>query len=283
MTYPSRQGVITGLIITAALTLAACGGGDSGSTNGGLSPNSSTGSLAGQTITLYNGQHEQTTDALVKAFESATGVRVNVRNDDEDVLAQQIGAGGLAVAGRCVLHREHTASCAPRRARVCSRRWMPPTLAKVPAKYSATDHSWVGVSARLSMLVYNTDDLQPAELPTVDLRSGRPEMEGQAGHRSGGDRLRADRYVDRRKTSGDAAAVAWLKAIKENAGAHQDPDNETLVANVNKGVTELGVINHYYWYRLRAEVGDEEPALGASHLRQRVTPATCSTSPVPAC
>ena len=49
--------------------------------------------------------------------------------------------------------------------------------------------------------------------------------------------------------------MAWLKALKSNAGAHQDPDNETLVANVNRGTTELGPINHYYWYRLRDEIG----------------------------
>ena len=54
---------------------------------------------------------------------------------------------------------------------------------------------------------------------------------------------------------GDAATVKWLEALKANAGSHQDPDNETLVANVNKGVTQLGVINHYYWYRLRDELG----------------------------
>jgi iron(III) transport system substrate-binding protein len=34
-----------------------------------------------------------------------------------------------------------------------------------------------------------------------------------------------------------------------------EPDNETLVANVNKGTTSIGVINHYYWYRLQDEVG----------------------------
>ena len=27
------------------------------------------------------------------------------------------------------------------------------------------------------------------------------------------------------------------------------------MSNVNKGITQLGVINHYYWYRLRDEVG----------------------------
>src|SRR5580704_1099189 len=48
------------------------------------------GSGSQQTITLYNGQHEQTTNALVAAFEKKTGIVVKVRNDDEDVLANQI-------------------------------------------------------------------------------------------------------------------------------------------------------------------------------------------------
>ena len=33
------------------------------------------------------------------------------------------------------------------------------------------------------------------------------------------------------------------------------PDNETLTSDVNQGLTDLAVINHYYFYRLRAELG----------------------------
>ncbi len=33
------------------------------------------------------------------------------------------------------------------------------------------------------------------------------------------------------------------------------PDNETVVAQVNNGESAVGLINHYYWYRLRDEVG----------------------------
>jgi iron(III) transport system substrate-binding protein len=252
MTYPSRQAVFTGLIVTAVLTLAACGG-DSGSTNGGVSPNASAGSLAGQTITMYNGQHEQTTDALVKAFESATGVKVNVRNDDEDVLAQQIGEEGSRSPAD-VFFTENT----PPLARLDEQGLLAPvdatTLAKVPAKDSGTDHNWVGVSARLSMLVYNTDDLQPAELPRSIYDLADPTWKGKLDIAPAETDF-APIVTSIAQDRGSDAAVAWLKAIKENAGAHQDPDNETLVANVNKGVTELGVINHYYWYRLRAEVG----------------------------
>ena len=40
-----------------------------------------------QSITLYSGQHPQTTQKLVAAFEKQTGIKVSVRSDDEDVLA----------------------------------------------------------------------------------------------------------------------------------------------------------------------------------------------------
>ena len=46
-------------------------------------------------------------------------------------------------------------------------------------------------------------------------------------------------------------AEAWLKAIKFNAGSHVYQDNETLTSEVNSGQVEIGLINHYYWYRLR--------------------------------
>jgi ABC-type molybdate transport system substrate-binding protein len=64
----------------ALVGLAACssGAGGSGST------------AAGTTITLYSGQHEETTGKLVAAFTAQTGIKVKVRSDDEAVLAQQI-------------------------------------------------------------------------------------------------------------------------------------------------------------------------------------------------
>ncbi len=42
------------------------------------------------TITLYSGQHEQTTQSLVTAFEKKTGINVDVRYDDEDTFADEI-------------------------------------------------------------------------------------------------------------------------------------------------------------------------------------------------
>ena len=45
---------------------------------------------AADTITLYNGQHRATTEALVAAFTKATGIQVTVRNAESPELASQI-------------------------------------------------------------------------------------------------------------------------------------------------------------------------------------------------
>src|ERR1017187_4986224 len=57
----------------------------------GTSSGSGSGS---QTITLYNAQHEQTTDALITAFTKQTGIKVKVRSDGEDVLTAQLEQEG---------------------------------------------------------------------------------------------------------------------------------------------------------------------------------------------
>jgi iron(III) transport system substrate-binding protein len=246
-----RAVVAGSALLTAGAVVAACGSASQQT----AAPKAATSgsSNAGQTITLYNGQHEQTTDSLVKAFEKQTGVTVKVRSDDEDVLAQQIAQEGNHSPAD-VFYTENT----PPLVRLDEKGLLAPVsataLADVPVKDSAADHDWVGVSARLSVLVYNTRDLKPTSLPTSVLGLASPKWKGKL------DIAPSETDFQPIVTSvaadiGDAATVRWLKALKANAGVHTDPDNETLVANVNRGVTQLGVINHYYWYRLRDENG----------------------------
>ena len=81
---------------------------------------------------------------------------------------------------------------------------------------------------------------------------------------------------------GDAATVTWLRALKANAGRHQDPDNETLVANVNKGIDPARRDQPLLLVPAARRGGSERHALGAGLLSRRTTTATCSTCPAPA-
>jgi iron(III) transport system substrate-binding protein len=246
---------LTGAALLAiTLVLTACGSSSSSSSSSSTAPAGGTTSataLAGQTITLYNGQHEQTTAKLVTAFEKHTGVKVKVRSDDEVALGNQIIQEGTNSPAD-VFYTENT----PVLERLHQEDLLAPldasTLASIPARYDSSQGGWVGVSARVSVLVYNTAKVAASSLPSSILDLAKPQWKGKLGF--------APSETDFQplitaitKLDGAPAAEKWLLGIKANAKVY--PDNETVVAQVNNGESEVGLINHYYWYRLRDEVG----------------------------
>ena len=225
------------LLLLAALLMSACG--------------SSASSSGHESITLYNGQHEQTTASLVKAFEQQTGIEVHVRSDDEATLGNQILQEG-SNSPADVFYTENTPVLEALAERGKLATLPASTLSAIPSTYNSADGSWVGVSARESVLVYNTSQIKAAQLPDSILELAEPKWKGKVGF--------APSETDFQPlitsiihSDGAAAAEHWLEGLKANSKIY--PDNETVVAQVNNGESAVGLINHYYWYRLRAEIG----------------------------
>jgi iron(III) transport system substrate-binding protein len=232
---PAALGVV-GLLLCGAL-LAACGG-SSGSS---------------KSITLYNGQHEQTTDSLVAGFEKATGIQVNVRNDDEDLLTDEIVNEG-ANSPADVIYSENTPSLAFLQDKGLLATVAPSTLAKTPSKYDSAQGKWVGVSARVSVLIYNPSLIHKDQLPTSVLQLANPRYKGKLGFAPSETDIQPI-ITSVVRSYGKAVALKWLDGIKANTGGNIFPDNETIADEVNRGEVAFGLINQYYWYRLAAEVG----------------------------
>jgi iron(III) transport system substrate-binding protein len=112
------------------------------------------GGSADQSLTLYSGQHVQTTSSLVAAFEKKTGITVNVRSDDEDTLADQIETEG-SHSPADVYYTENSPPLEQLQARHLLAPIAASTLRHTPARYNSPAGDWVGVSARVSVLVYN--------------------------------------------------------------------------------------------------------------------------------
>lgn len=229
--------------IAATLLLAGCG------SSGGSS--TANGPLAGQSITLYNGQHEQTTAAVVSAFEKRTGVKVNVRSAEEAVLGNQIAKEGSSSPAD-VFYAENTPVLEYLRERGLLAPLYPATLTAVPASYRSPQGDWVGLSARVSALVYNTSQVKSAELPSSILALAEPTWRGRlaiAPSESDFQPL----ITSISKLDGPLAAEKWLASVKTNSKIY--PTSEAVVTQVNNGESAVGLVNHYYYYRLRDEVG----------------------------
>ena len=225
----------------AALALAACGTGTGG------------GAAGMPSITIYSGQHPQTTALLVAAFERQTGIHVEERDGDEDVLAQQVVQEGSRSPAD-VFYAENSQAL-----QVLSEKGLlspvaHSTLSAVPAADDSPTGNWVGVTARVSGIVYNTRLVTPSQVPTSVQQLADGRWAGKLGLAPAETDLQPV-ITSVAHSAGHAGALSWLEALKRNAGSHLYPDNETLTAQVNAGQVAIGIIDHYYWYRLRYELG----------------------------
>jgi iron(III) transport system substrate-binding protein len=246
MTVPRRLAACLTALLAAGL-LAACG--------------SASGAPGAGSITLYSGQHEQTTQSLVSAFEEQTGIHVNVRYNDEDSFADEILAEEAHPIAD-VFFTENSPALETLQEKGLLARVDAATLAKTPAQYNSPQGDWVGISARVSVLIYDPSLISAAQLPTSVLQLASPKYKGKLAFAAGETDFQPI-VTSVARAYGDARAISWLNGIKANAGSHVYPDNETIADEVNRGAVAFGVVNQYYWYRLKAE-------LGASNVHSRI-------------
>jgi iron(III) transport system substrate-binding protein len=208
---------------------------------------------AAQSITLYNGQHEQTADALIAAFEKQTGITVNVRNDDEDTLADQIMTEG-SHSPADVFYTENSPPLERLQEQGLLARVDTSTLSHTPGRFNSPAGDWVGVSARVSVLIWNPSLISASQLPTHVSQLADPQYQGKLALAPQETDFQPI-VTDYLRAYGKSATVTWLKDIYKNASGHIYPDNETIADEVNRGAVAFGVVNQYYWYRMQAEIG----------------------------
>lgn len=236
---PARIAVFGAAALLAG-SLAACGGAASAGTAG-----------SSQTITLYSGQHPQLTQALVAAFEKQTGIHVQVRSDDGIVLADQILQEGSHSRADVYLTENSPELMLLSQHHLLAK--LPASITgQIPAQYDSPAGTWAGISIRVSALAYNPALISPGQLPASILDLAQPQWKGKVAIApTDSDFVPLVGAVS--ATYGQQAALNWLRGLKSNAT--QYADIESAVAAVNKGQNAIGIINQYYWYRLRTELG----------------------------
>jgi iron(III) transport system substrate-binding protein len=229
-----RGVLVLGLLLVAlAGVLSGCGG------------------SSGRSILLYNGQHPQVTSALVAAFEKQTGIKVAVRTDDGIVLADQILQEGSASPADVYL-TENTPELVTLEQHGLLGKLDRATLDQVPARYDASSGEWAGIARRISALAYDPALVSSAQLPKSILALAGPAWKGRVGV-APTDSDFPPLLSAIIAVYGRQAAVKWLAGLKRNAQLYQS--DESVVSAVNRGDVASGIINHYYWYRLRLELG----------------------------
>ena len=118
----------------------------------------------------------------------------------------------------------------------------------IPPQFRAHDGSWIGLSGRFWIVVYNTQQVKPDQIQSL-LELADPRWKDKiAIPNAGSEYLQAGVSIIK-ATHGDERTRQFLTGLKANAGTHVYQKSSQIVDAVAKGQAAIGIVNHYYIYR----------------------------------
>ncbi|MFW2512708.1 iron ABC transporter substrate-binding protein [Demequina sp. SO4-13] len=248
----------------AVLTLSACATAaddDAAATSNATSdaaatsaPATTADAEADGSFTLYAGRDQELIDPLIEQFEADTGISVEVRYAGSTELAALLLEEGEASPADVFLSQDAGALGAVAKADMFAT--LPETVSEtVPAGFTSTDGSWVGVTGRARVIVYDGEQLSAEEVPTTVAALTGEQWSSQVGIAPTNASFQS--FVTAlRVLEGEDAAREWLEGMSSN-DVQIYAKNTPILEAANAGEIQLGLINHYYWYRMAAEIGTD--------------------------
>jgi iron(III) transport system substrate-binding protein len=204
-----------------------------------------------ESITIYSGRSEELIADLLTTFTEETGIEVEVRYGDSAELAAQILEEGQNI--RADVYFGQDAGALGALAKEGVTKTLPSDITDLVAtEYKSVTGQWVGVSGRGRVFVY--DPAKVSEVPTSYKDLMDSSWKGRIGiaptNASFQTFITAIRVLE-----GEQAAIDFLNAMKENGVLFEK--NSIIMQAVQDGVVDAGLVNHYYWWELAAEIGEE--------------------------
>lgn len=238
----SRKRRIGCALVLSLVLVAACGDDDDGAGDAGE-------------LTVYSGRNEALVASVLESFTDDTGIEVSVRYSDSASLAAQLleegsrspadvffsqDAGALGA-----LDKQGLLAAAPQDA-----------LDAVDPRFRSKTGTWVGVSGRARVVVYNPGKVPDAELPGSVFDLTDPKWKGRVAVAPTNASFQSF-VTAMRIQAGDDRTREWLKGIKANEPV-TFPANIPLVEAVDEGEVDLGLANHYYLFERQAAIGKDK-------------------------
>jgi len=218
-------------LLVIALLVASCGGDN-------------------ETITIYSGRTENLIGPLLEEFADTTGVDVEVRYGQSADLALLISQEGERSPADVFISQSPGAV-----GFLAGEGLLRPlgdqVLSLVDPRFRNDDGLWVGMSGRVRVIVYNPELIDPEDLPesVFDLTDER--FRGQVAVAPSNGSFQ-DFVTAMSEVHGETGTLEWLRGLVDN-DAQTYANNTSIVQAVGRGDVPLGLVNHYYNYRAKAE------------------------------
>lgn len=247
------------IIIAMMLVLAACGSGSK------KEDNIKTDSKKSETseVNLYTSRHYDIDDELYKKFEQETGIKVNIINDEADVLIERIKREGTATKADLLLTADVGRLYRAKEEGLLQSVSSDKLSKQIPENLRDVDDMWVGLTKRARILVYNKDKIKPEELSTYEALT-EDQWKNRVLVRSSESVYNQSLLASFIEINGEDEAKEWAQGIVNNFAKNPEGGDRDQAKAIAAGVGDVAIMNSYYFGQMLNSQEPEEVKVAES-------------------
>lgn len=203
-------------------------------------------------LTVYSGRSEEFIAPFFAQWEDETGIKLNIRYADSAELAAQIREEGSNSPSDIFLAQDAGSLGAVSLAGLFTPLGDEVGSAIEP-EYIAADRSWIGVTGRARVFVYNPALL--SQLPQSISDLGKPIYRSKLGIAPTNASFQAF-VAALLNAKGEEFTQQWLESLVKN-DVQIFAKNSAIVEAIDSGKISIGLTNHYYTWEVSQGLGRE--------------------------
>ena len=211
-------------------------------------PIAATPAWAEEKLTVYSGRAERLIKPVLDSFTAKTGIQIDLLSSGTTELVNRLKIEGDRSPADLFITNDAGSLEIARTAGLLRPLNMREIDRAIPSQFRAADNSWIGLSGRFWIIVYNTTMVKPDQVKSLLDLANAEWKDKIAIPNSGSEYLQAGVSVIRASV-GDERTKSFLQGLRDNAGNQVYQKSSQIVEAVAKGQVAIGIVNHYYVYR----------------------------------
>ncbi len=205
-------------------------------------------SNANDSVVVYSGRAERLIQPVLDHFEKTTGTSVQLLTAGSTELVNRLRAEKNRTPADVFIANEAGALELARKLQLLQPISLPSVKTDIPEPFRAPDNSWIGISGRMWVAVYNTKLVDPLTIHSL-LDLATPTWKGKLAIPSANSEYLQAGASMIMAAKGKDTVDKFLRGIRDNAGNEVYGKNRQIVDAVAKGKVSVGLVNHYYIFR----------------------------------
>ncbi|MDH5361000.1 MAG: extracellular solute-binding protein [Gammaproteobacteria bacterium] len=201
-------------------------------------------SVFAEELVVYSGRKAKFVKPLIEEFSKQSGVDIKLLSGSSSILLSTLALQGDKAKADIYLGND-VANLQRGSDNGIFRKLPAHITSVVPSRYRSANADWVGLSARLRVLVVNTNKPYTSNINSV-LDLAAPDMKNRIAITHSNNESFISGASSYRHILGKADYMNWLKGIKNNADSNIFHKHSHIVSAVATGKVDVGLVNHYY-------------------------------------